>query len=100
MTNTDGSAAVVVLDVTAVTSTPSLVLTILGIDKASGKTWTILTSAAIATAVTTIFRVGLGITPAAGLAVNDILPPVWQVVVTAGNANSATYSVGAHTITY
>jgi hypothetical protein len=82
-----------IIDVTAVTSTPSLVVTVSGVDRVSGKTYALLTSAAIATAVTTVLRVSPGATPAANLAVGDNLPPVFRITVTHGNANSATYSV-------
>lgn len=87
---------VVVIDVTAVTSTPSLVVTINGKDALSGKYYTLLTSAAISTVSTVVLRVGSSFgAAAANLIAVDRLPRTWQVVVTAGNANSATYSVGA-----
>lgn len=88
---------VLVIDVTAITSTPSITVKIQGVDIVSGKTWDILTSAAIATVSTTVMRVRPGITASANVAVSDVLPPVVRVTVTHGNANSITYSVVAYT---
>jgi hypothetical protein len=90
------SGIVVVVDATAIVSTPSITVKIQGVDVATGKTWDILTSAAIATAVTTVLKVRPGITVAANVAVADIIPPIIRIVVSHGNANSITYSVTAH----
>jgi hypothetical protein len=83
----------VVIDVTAVTSTPSTTVTIQGVDRVSGKTWTILASAAIATVSTVILRVAPGLPAAANVTANDLVPPVIRVVASHNNANSMTYSV-------
>ncbi len=83
-----------IVDVTTVTATPSLVVTVDGVDRVSGKAYTLLTSAAIATAVTTVLRVSPGATPAANLAVGDNIPPIFRITVTHADADSATYSVG------
>jgi hypothetical protein len=82
-----------VLDVTAVASTPSLVFKVEGVDRVSGKVYSILTGAAVATAVTTVYRVGPGLTAATNLVANDYLPPYIRFTVTHGNANSATYTL-------
>jgi hypothetical protein len=84
-----------VVDVTAVTDTPSIVVTVLGVDRVSGKTYTILASAAITGTGTTVLRVGQGLTAAANLVANDSLPPVFRIRVTHADADSVTYSVGA-----
>ena len=84
----------VVLDVTAA-GTASLVLTIEAKDPASGKYVAILTGTAVTTSVTTTYLCYPSAVPVAGLAVSDSLPLTWRIVVTAGNANAATYSVGA-----
>lgn len=87
----------VVIDVTVVPgSAPSLVVTIQAKDPASGKYYTILASAALVGVGTTILRVGPALTAATNLVANDIIPRIWRVIVTAGNANSATYSIGAN----
>ncbi len=84
-----------VIDCTAVTSTPSVVFTILGVDRVSGKTYTILASAAITGTGTTVLRVGPGLTAATNLVANDVLPPVIRISATHGDSDSATYTVGA-----
>ena len=89
-------ALVVVFDVTAVTSTPSTIVTIDGFDSLSNSYFTILASAAIATAVKTVLRVGVGLTAATNLTVADYLPDQVRVTATHGNANSMTYSISAH----
>jgi hypothetical protein len=38
------------------------------------------------------------LTAAANVAASDLLPRTYQIVITANNANSATYSVGANLI--
>lgn len=83
-----------IIDATAVTSTPALTVTVAGVDRVSGKLFTILASTAIATAVTTVLKIGPGLTPAANLAANDRLPPIFRVTCVHGNANSITYSIG------
>lgn len=84
---------IVIIDVTAVTSTPSTIFTILGYDPVSGKTWTILASTAIATAVTTVLRVSPELTGSANLIAKDIVPAWFTVTAVHGNANSMTYTV-------
>lgn len=87
---------VFIVDVTAATSTPSTVFTVSGVDRLSGKTYVILTSAAIVGTGTTVLRIGPGLTAAANLVANDIIPPVIRITATHGNANSQTYTVSAH----
>lgn len=87
-----------VIDATAVTSTPSITVTVAGVDRVSGKVYTILASAAIATVSTTVLRVGPALTAAANLVANDYLPAVFRVTVAHGNANSITYSVAGQLV--
>ncbi len=84
-----------VIDCTAVTSSPSVVFTILGVDRVSAKTYTILASAAITGTGTTVIKVGPGLTAANNLVANDVLPPVIRISAVHGNSDSATYTVGA-----
>lgn len=86
---------VFVIDCTAVTSTPSVVFTISGVDRLSGKVYTVLASAAITGTGTTVLRVGPGLTAAGNLVANDVLPSVIRVTATHGDADSITYSMGA-----
>lgn len=82
-----------IIDVTAVTATPALTVTVDGIDRFSGKAYNLITSTVIATAVVTALKIAPGITPAANLAVAMNLPPIFRVTVSHGDADSATYSV-------
>lgn len=88
--------AVFVIDVTALTATGTLGVSVVGVDPFSGKTWTIIASASITATGTTVLKVHPGITTATNAAVADALPPIVQVIVTAGNAVSITYGVSAH----
>lgn len=74
----------VIVDVTAITSTPSITVTVDVFDTAANKYVTVLTSSAITTVSSNALTVVTGI---AGRV---------RVTVTHGNANSITYTVGAH----
>jgi hypothetical protein len=87
---------VLVVDVTAVTLTPSITVTVKGLDPVSGQDWTILASAAITTVSTTVLRVHPSLTAAANLVAEDLLAPQMAVAVAHGDADSITYSVTAH----
>ncbi|KPI09928.1 hypothetical protein OV450_3419 [Actinobacteria bacterium OV450] len=84
-----------VIDVTAVTSSPSVVFTVSGVDRASGQIYTLLASAAVTGTGTTVLRIDSALTGSANLIAKDTLPPVIRVTATHGNSNSITYSVGA-----
>lgn len=75
--------------------TGSVTLDIQGKDPVSGKYYSILTGAAVTTNSTNVYKIHPGLTAAANAVANDMLPRTYRVVVTANNANSATYSVGA-----
>jgi len=90
-----GTGLVLVIDVTAATSSPSVVFTIQGKDPASGKYYTILASSAITGTGTTVLRVHPDLTAAANSVAKDMLPAVWRVSAAHGNTNSITYTVGA-----
>jgi hypothetical protein len=92
--NYNGKGLWVVIDVTSVTSTPSVTFTIQGKDPVSGKYVDLLTSAAIATVSTVSLQIHPGLTAAANTVANGILPRVWRIIATHGNSNSITYSVG------
>jgi hypothetical protein len=82
-----------VVDVTAVTATPSVTVTVQGVDRLSGKVYTVLASAAITATGTTVLKVGAGLTAAANLVANDVVPPVFRVTVAHGDADSITYTI-------
>lgn len=90
--------AVVVIDVTAISATPSVVFTIRGSDPVSGQTWDILASAAVTAVGTTVLKVYPALASVANDSENDVLPPVWEVFADHADADSITYSVTAHLI--
>jgi hypothetical protein len=93
-TNTNYRGIKVVLDMTTV-GAGSVTLTIQGKDPTSGKYFTLLAGAAVTTNVTNVYTVYPGLTAVANVTANDVLPNTWRILVTANNANPATYSVGA-----
>lgn len=95
LTNPDGRHLWLVIDVTAVTATPSVVFKIQGKDPASGKYRDILASAAITGTGTTHLFVGMDLTAAANSIAKDFLPRTWRVRAEHADTDSATYSVGA-----
>lgn len=87
-----------VFDATAVTATPSIVVTIDAFDSLSGKYVNLLTSAAIATVSTTTLTVGPGVTVAANVSASTFLGDRVRITCTHGDADSITYTVSAHLI--
>jgi len=94
LTNVDGRGVKVILDVTLV-GTGNITLAIKGKDPTSGKYYTMLTGSAVSSNSTTVYTIYPGLTAVANSIVSDVLPHIFQIVVTANNANSCTYSVGA-----
>jgi hypothetical protein len=93
--NADNNSLTLVIDVTAVTATPSTVFSIVGWDSTTQKSWLILASAAVVGTGTVVLRVHPEGTAAANLVARDVLPTQWGVTAVHGNANSMTYSIGA-----
>lgn len=87
-----------VIDVTAVTATPSVVPKIEGVDSVSGAVYTLLTGAAITATGTTVLKVYPGIAVSANVSASDVLPETIKVTLTHGDADSITYTVAAHLI--
>lgn len=85
-----------VIDITAVTATPLVTVTVAGVDRISGKTWTVLASAVLGTVATTLLRVGPALTAAVNLVANDMVPSVIRITSSHGDADSATYSIAGH----
>lgn len=86
-----------IIDVTAITATPSVVFSIEARDAGSLNWYSLLDSVAIVGVGTTILRVYPGLFPVtANLVANDILPFLWRVTATHADADSITYSVGAN----
>lgn len=86
----------VIIDVTAITDTPSVVPTIDGFDPLSASWYNILTGAAIVATGTTVLRVHPEIVAAANLTAQDFLPERYRVVMTHADADSITYTVGVN----
>ena len=93
--NEGGIGCIVVINITAVTSTPSTTFTIQGKDPASNTYYTILASSAQAGTGQVILRVHPDLTASANAVAKDMMPAVWRVLASHGNANSMTYTVGA-----
>lgn len=87
---------VLVLDVTAIVTAPSITVAIDRKDNLSGKYINILTSAAITTVSTNTLRVGTGLPATANVSANEPLANVLRITVTHANGNSITYSCSAH----
>jgi hypothetical protein len=85
---------VFIINVTASAATPSVVFTIAGVDPASDTAYTILASAAITGAGTTVLRIHPSLTAAANTIAKDVLPQALKVTATHADADSITYSVG------
>lgn len=60
-----------------------------------GTYYDILVGSAITTDGVNVLKVGVGLAPVANGSAADFLPSTWRVVVTANNANAATYTVSA-----
>ncbi len=96
---TDGRRGMhVIIDVTAVTATPSVVPTIDALDPISGKWYTLLTGAAITATGTTVLKIYPGIAAQANAAASDVVPGTFRVVMTHGDADSITYSVAVRLV--
>lgn len=84
---------VLVTDLTAFVTAASLTMSVLGRDPVSGKSFNLLTSAAIVATGTNVLRIGPDLAAAANLVAVDLVPPHLRVFADHGNANSHTYSV-------
>ncbi len=97
-TNYEARGVILTLDATAISSTPSVVLSIEHKCPVSGEYETLFTASAAVTAVGTHTYV---LYPGDVVAADDVtevgklpLPRTWRAVVTHGDSNSITYSVG------
>jgi hypothetical protein len=83
------------IDITAITATGTVTVTIFGYDPISGKFYTILASTALGAVATTVLRVGPALTAAANLVANDFMPFQWACQVVVATAQPMTFSLGA-----
>lgn len=91
-TNTSARGVKVVLD--WLSGTGSVTLAIEAKDPTSGKYFTLLSGVAASFVATNVYTVYPGLVAAANATVNDVLPRVWRVKLTANTANPASYTVG------
>lgn len=84
---------VFIINVTAVTLTPSVVFTIAGVDPEGSAAYTILASAAIVGTGQTVLRIHPSLTAAANTIAKDVLPQALKITATHADADSITYSV-------
>lgn len=94
-TNYNGKGLVVTYDCTAVTGSGSFTVSIQGKDTASGKYYTILAGTARSTTGTDILTVYPGLTAAANVTANNVLPRTWRVVATYNSGTNQTFTVAA-----
>jgi hypothetical protein len=87
-----------VVDVTAKGAAPSITVTVSGVDRASGKVYTLLASAAISTVSTTVLKIGPSLTASANAVANDYVPGIIRFSVAHGNSDSITYTIAGHLI--
>jgi hypothetical protein len=97
-TNYYWRGVVLVIDVTAITASPSVVFTVQGKSTLGSDYYTILVSAAITATGQTVLRIYPGLTAAANLVASDVLPYKWRVSAAHGDADSITFSVSANYI--
>lgn len=98
LSNPYARGAVIVIDVTAVTATPSVVFTVKGKSALGSDYYTILASAAITGTGQTVLRIYPGLTASANAVASDVLPRTWRVEAVHADADSITYSVSANLI--
>ena len=96
--NNDYRGVHVIIDVTAVASTPSVVATIQGKDELSGEYYDLLVGTAITATGTTVLKVAPGIGTVSGGAAADVLPSTWRVNLVHADTDSITYSVAAQLV--
>lgn len=88
-------AAHIIIDVTAITATPSVTVTIQNYDSVSATYYNVLSSPAITATGKTVLKIGLSIATAQNGAARDLLSDKWKVVPTHADTDSITYSIGA-----
>lgn len=94
-TSNEALATTFVIDVTAITATPSVVPLVEGKDPLSGSFYTILSGTAFTATGTTTMQVGKDLEIVSGEAASDFLPAEYRVTFTHADADSITYSVSA-----
>lgn len=83
----------ILMTVTAITATPSVVMTVDGYNATAGTWSNILTSAAVATVSTNRYQINPFVAAVANVSVNAVIPDTIRIAFTHGDADSITYAV-------
>lgn len=83
-----------VLEVTALSATPSIVLKVEGLNEATGSYYTLIESMAITTLSTNVLKLGKNEVESTNLSAQTFIPNNIRVSVTHNDADSITYSIG------
>ncbi|MEE8289564.1 MAG: hypothetical protein V3R25_09145 [Nitrosomonadaceae bacterium] len=89
----DAISSSFVINVTAITSTPSVVFSIQGEDTLSGAFYLLIDSAAITATGATNIHIGPSVATVANLGAGKIIPDRFRVLATHGDADSITYTM-------
>jgi hypothetical protein len=89
------TALTLLVDVTAITATPTITVSIFGLVPGSDSEYVLLESSGISSVSVTQLEVGPGLVESANHAVSALLPQELMVRVTHGDADSITYAVWA-----
>lgn len=100
MDNMSSDTAHVIINITTLTgTTPTATFTVQGKDEASGTYYTLLASTVLNATGQTVLRIGPGLTAAANLVANDIIPKTFRVILTTGGTvTNLTATVGVNLI--
>ena len=98
LVNYNACGVALTIDITSITATPLLTVTIKYKDTLSGKYVSLLASAVLNAVSTTSLIVYPGNAAVANVKADSPLPRIWRVEVTVGDADSATYSISANYI--
>jgi len=98
--NRNAKGIKVVVDISAVTATPSIIVKIQGKDPVSGNYYDILISASYTTVATNVLTIFPSIPDVADLKASDILPRTYRVRVEHADTDSITYSVSGALISW
>lgn len=96
----DAVGAVVIVNVSAIANTPSVTVTVEGVDETSAlnTAYTLLTSAAITGVGLTRLTVHPAMTAAANTVAKDVIPSKIRVTCTHADTDSITYAVSAYLV--
>lgn len=97
-TNHNAKGLHIIVNVSAITATPSIIAAIQGKDPVSGNYYDLLVGTAITTTGINVLKIYPGIGQIANGAASDLLPRIWRVSIAHADVDSITYSVGANLV--